>query len=54
MEDLICLICLEEISDDFCFINCQCPRIYHNDCINQWFNKYEKLQFDKLNKLYFI
>ena len=33
-----CLICLEECSNEFCFLTCNCKSVYHTKCINKWLN----------------
>ena len=39
MEKHICLICLENIENEFCILNCNCKTsIYHNKCINELIN----------------
>ena len=32
-----CIICSNEISNHFISLNCNCTYIYHNHCINEWF-----------------
>ena len=31
-----CIICINEIEKEFCFLTCNCNNIYHNKCINKW------------------
>lgn len=31
-----CLICLTNIENSFCFLNCNCRGIYHTNCIDHW------------------
>jgi hypothetical protein len=40
MEDNICIICLENIENEFYILNCYCKsKLYHNECINELFKK---------------
>jgi hypothetical protein len=44
MEDFCCLICLENIENEFVILNCKCKTaVYHNKCIN------ELIKINKLN-----
>jgi len=45
MKDDICIICLENIKNEFCILNCHCKNQYfHNKCINELIN------FSRFNK----
>jgi len=36
MENFCCLICLENIENEFVILNCKCKTaVYHNKCINE-------------------
>ena len=48
MENDICNICLENIENEFCILNCYCKKsFFHNKCINELikFNFTEHKQF---------
>jgi len=32
-----CIICSNEITNHFITLNCNCNYIYHNNCIQEWF-----------------
>ena len=33
-----CFICLKNITNEFIILPCGCKSIYHNKCIDRWFN----------------
>lgn len=34
-----CLICRENINNEFVILNCLCKNVFHQTCINKWIDK---------------
>ena len=40
IEDVYCIICQENITNEFGILNCHCKTLYfHNQCLNKWLKK---------------
>ena len=35
-----CIICSQEIKNNFLMLNCQCQNSYHKECILPWINQH--------------
>ena len=43
IDDECCIICQENITNEFGILNCQCKTLYfHNKCLNEWLTKCNK------------